>query len=266
MPGRKRRLIINWSEMHDDLKRLIENELPRRKQRGIKDHNGENPSPQGAGYSPGRNKEPYDREPCNNKGWSYLTFYPKGTQAQQILFNIDRIEELAKNRNYYLPREVVVQHNKVVVTAYPEGDSPVSPLVGLYHLLSFYVKLFSDVQQYPSHGFYGKFGGIYERPEKGRVLAIYSGNDDLLLTIYESIEQLIPKVLLKGIRFGLHFSNGLSAIPRMLYGFDDPEYRRSGVEHYKIADPTQFVILLSQVRHDHQRYYFDPVDVCSMVR
>ena len=32
------------------------NELPRRKQRGIKDHNGENPSPQGAGYSPGRNK------------------------------------------------------------------------------------------------------------------------------------------------------------------------------------------------------------------
>jgi len=30
------------------------NELPRRKQRGIKDHNGENPSPQGAGYSPGR--------------------------------------------------------------------------------------------------------------------------------------------------------------------------------------------------------------------
>jgi len=30
------------------------NELPRRKQRGIKDHNGQNPSPQGAGYSPGR--------------------------------------------------------------------------------------------------------------------------------------------------------------------------------------------------------------------
>ena len=32
-------------------------ELPRRKQRGIKDHNGQNPSPQGAGYSPGRNKK-----------------------------------------------------------------------------------------------------------------------------------------------------------------------------------------------------------------
>jgi len=30
------------------------NELPRRKQRGIKDHNGQTPSPQGAGYSPGR--------------------------------------------------------------------------------------------------------------------------------------------------------------------------------------------------------------------
>jgi hypothetical protein len=34
----------------------MRNELPRRKQRGIKDHNGENSSPQGAGYSPGRNK------------------------------------------------------------------------------------------------------------------------------------------------------------------------------------------------------------------
>jgi len=43
---------------YEDLnKRIISlNELPRRKQRGIKDHNGENPSPQGAGYSPGRNK------------------------------------------------------------------------------------------------------------------------------------------------------------------------------------------------------------------
>ena len=34
----------------------LTNELPRRKQRGIKEHNGQNPSPQGAGYSPGRNK------------------------------------------------------------------------------------------------------------------------------------------------------------------------------------------------------------------
>jgi len=33
---------------------VTSNELPRRKQRGIKDHNGQNPSPQGAGYSPGR--------------------------------------------------------------------------------------------------------------------------------------------------------------------------------------------------------------------
>jgi hypothetical protein len=44
-----------WQDLAKALLRHADdNELPRRKQRGIKDHNGENPSPQGAGYSPGR--------------------------------------------------------------------------------------------------------------------------------------------------------------------------------------------------------------------
>ncbi len=230
MKAGKRRLLINWSDTHYDLKRLIEN------------------------------NEPYDKEIESNKGWSYVTFLSKEIQANRILFDIDRLLEMAKDNNYYLPREVVVQHNKVVVTAYPDGESPASPLLGLYLLVSSYMDRYNDVRKYPSHGFYGKFGGIYERPEKGRVLAIYTGNDDALLYIYESIEKLIPEVPLKGVRFDLHFSNGLSAIPRMLHGFDDPDYRRSGARHYKITDPNQFAVLLNQARHDYGMYPFYQVD------
>ncbi len=227
MKAGKRRLLINWSETHDDLKRLIEN------------------------------NELYGGAIENNKGWSYVTFLHEEVQASNILYDVNRLMELAKDNSYYLPREVVVQHNKVVVTAYPDNESPASPLVGLYHLLSSYVNRFIDARQYPFHGFYGKLGGIYERPEKGRVLAIYSENDDALLDIHESIEKLIAKASPEGIRFNLRFSNGLSAIPRMLHGFDDPDYRRSGARHYKITDPDLFTVLLNQARHDYARYPFD---------
>ncbi len=231
MKADKRRLLINWSDTHYDLKRLIEN------------------------------NEPYDKKIENNKGWSYVTFLSKKIQANKIPFDIDRLLGMAKDNNYYLPRELVVQHNKVVVTAYPDdGESPASPLLGLYLLVSFYMDRYRDVRKYPSHGFYGKFGGIYERPEKGRVLAIYTGNDDALLYIYESIEKLIPEVPLKRVRFDLHVSNGLSAIPRMLHGFDDPDYSRSGAGHYKITDPNQCAVLLNQARHDYGRYPFYQVD------
>ncbi len=232
MKAGKRRLLINWSDTHYDLKRSIENNEP---------------------YD-------YDREIENNKGWSYMTFFSKETQANKILFDIDRLMEMAKDNNYYLPREVIVQHNKVVVTAYPDGESPASPLLGLYLLVSSYMNRYSNTHKYPSHGFYGKFGGIYERPEKGRVLAIYTGNDDALLHIYESIEKLIPEAPLKGVRFDLHFSNGLSAIPRMLHGFDDPDYSLSGARHYKITDPHQFTVLLNQAKYDYTRYPFDKWD------
>jgi hypothetical protein len=229
----KRRLLINWSETHDGMRRLIEN------------------------------NELYGGTTENNKGWSYVTFLHEEVHANNILYDVNRLFELAKDNSYYLPREVVVQHNKVVVIAYPDGESPASPLIGLYHLLSSYVIRFSDARKYPCHGFYGKLGGIYERPEKGRVLAIYSENDDALLDIHESIERLTTEAPLQGIRFDMRFSNGLSAIPRMLHGFDDPDYRRSGARHYKITDPDLFTVLLNQARHDYDRYPFDEAGSCT---
>lgn len=223
----KRRLLINWSGTHDDLKRLIE-----------------------------QNK-PYGQEIADGKGWSYLTFLSKEIRARNILFDIDRLLMTARDNNYYLPHEVIMQHNKVVVTAYPDGEAPASPLAGLYLLVSSYMKRYGEVRKYPVHGFYGKFGGIYERPEKGRVLAIYTGNDDALLHVYEAIEALIPEMPLKGVRLEQRVANGLSAIPRMLYGFDDPGYRHSGAGHYKITDPSQFTVLLNQARYDYDSYPFD---------
>ena len=223
----KRKLLFNWCDAHGDLEQLIEhNNL----------HEGV--------------------EIGNGSGWTYLTFFPGEIEVKDMLYDIDHIQKLAKGNGYYLPCEVVLQHNKVVLTAYPEGATPGSPLAGLSLLLLSFAARFDDTKRYPSHGFYGKFGGIYERPEKGRALAIYSRNDDYLLDIYGSLEELISEIHVNGIRFDLRFSNGLSAIPRMLHGFDDPEYRRSGVKHYRISDPSGFAVLLEQAKHDYDRYRF----------
>jgi hypothetical protein len=224
----KRRLLFNWWAAHDDLKQSIENSNP-----------GD------------------DLEIGNEKGWTYLTFFPKGSRNKDVLYDIDQILKLAQDNNYYLPHDVVMQHNKVVLTVFQEDANPVSPLAGIYPLVASFAARFDDAQRYPSHGFYGKFGGIYERPEKGRVLAVYSRNDDALLVIYESLEKLISEIRVKGFRFDLGFSNGLSAIPRMLHGFNDPEYRDSGAKHYRITDPARFAILLDQARKDYEMYPFD---------
>lgn len=224
----KRRLLLNWCSAHEELKRLIESDHP------------------GEGMVTG-----------NGRGWTYLTFFPQGTREREILYDIDQILILARNNNYHLSREVVTQHNKIVLTAYPEGASPASPLAELYSLVDAYAIRFGDVLRYPAHGFYGKFGGIYERPEKGRVLTIYSKNDDSLLLIYESLEKLVSEIPAKGFRFDLRFSNGLSALPRMLHGFDDPDYSRSGAKDYRIADSARFAILLEQAKQDYEKYLFD---------
>jgi hypothetical protein len=224
---RNRRLLINWNDSHHDLKQLIENN----------EHDG--------------------RELKNNNGWSYVTYFPKEVDADTILYDLNRLQLLAVDNSYHLPHEVIAQHNKVVVTAYPDGEVPLNPLLGLYRLMSSYANRFINHQRYPSHGFYGKLGGIYDRLEKGRVLAIYSANDEALLDIYESFEKLINEIPLKGVRFELRFSNGLSALPRMLYGFDDPGYRRSGATHYRITDPDLFAVLLNQAKCDYKSYLFD---------
>jgi hypothetical protein len=227
MEKRNRRLLINWSDAHHDLKQLIED------------------------------KEHREVEIENNNGWSYITFFPKQVDANTILYDVNHLQALAVDNSYHLPYEVIAQHNKVVVTAYPDGEAPMNPLLGLSRLMFSYVNRFIDPRRHPAHGFYGKLGGIYDRPEKGRVLAIYAANDETLLNIYESLEKLISETSLQGVRFELRFSNGLSALPRMLYGFDDPACRRSGAVHYRITNPDLFTVLLNQARRDYECYPFD---------
>ncbi len=228
MENGKRKLVLNWCPAHEDLKRSIED----------------------------CNRATDGYELKNDRGWTYLTFFPRGTTPREVLFDIDALRKLARDNHYYLPREVIAQHNKVVLTAYSQSDPPISPLVGIFARVAMFTTLFEDARRYPSHGIYGKFGGVYERQEKGRILALYSRNEDALLAVYESLEKLLA-VPVEGFRFGLGFSNGLSAIPRMLQGFDDPEYRHSGASHYRITDPTRFSVLLDQAMKDYQQYRFD---------
>ena len=136
MGMRKRKLLLNWCSAHTGLKQWIENSQP------------------GDGGKIG-----------NGTGWTYITFFPEGTKNNDVLYNIDEILNLAQENNYYLPHEVVVQHNKIVLTVYQEGTPLASPLVGLYPLVASFASRFVDAQRYPDHGFYGKFGGIYERPD-----------------------------------------------------------------------------------------------------
>ncbi len=223
-----RRLLLNWCNAHGELKRLVES--------GHLDS---------------------EREIGNGKGWTYLTFFPKGTRTQEMLYDIGKILRLAQNNRYYLPGDVVTQHNKIVLTAYPEGRRPASIVAELYFIVRSFADRFADTRRYPSHAFYGKLGEIYERPEKGRVLALYSRNDDALLEIYESLEVFISEIPVKGFVLDLRISNGLSALPRMLHGFDDPEYRRSGTKDYRITDPARFKILLERAQQDYDLYLFD---------
>jgi len=231
MENGKRRLVLNWSPAHEELKRSVE-----------------------------ERRSPEELTPAIGQGWTYLTFCPKGTSAEEVLYDIDQLGVLARQNHYHLPHEVVSQHNKVVLTAYSDGGSSLPPIWGIFTLLSMFAARFADMRRYTAHGIYGKFGGVYERPEKGRVLAIYSRNADALLTIYESLEKILSETRIEGFRFELNFSNGLSAIPRMLDGFDNPEYRQSGTRHYRIADPARFMALLDQARKDYEMYRFDEAE------
>lgn len=222
-----RELAINWSEAHVALRRAVELKVK---------HPG----------------EVLDTD----KGWSYVTFFRPGTQGQSVLFDIDRLEALARDNGYFLPWEVVTQHNKIVITAHSEEYGPSAQLFGLHAFLEAYAAKFSNSKKYPEHGFYGKLGGFFDRPEKGRVLVIYSTSNDTLLTILGSVEELLPHLKVKGIRFEHDISNGLSNIPRMLDGFKDQKYRDSGTQYYRITNPNQFSMLLEQARNDYFHYPF----------
>jgi hypothetical protein len=223
----QRSLVLNWSESHKNLQRAVSDKIT-------------DPAEMGD----------------TGRGWTYVTFYPPGTQPGHVLFNIDHVRLLAQENDFFLPPEVFVEHNKVVVTAQSEDGRPTSQLFGLYRLIETYAERYGDIDRFPKHGYYGKFGGVYGRPGKGRVLAIYTNDEDTLLDIFESIEGIVGELKTPGIRYAMKLSNGLSALPRLLHGFDDPRHRKSGTTHYRITDPSRFLVLINQAKRDYSEYLF----------
>ncbi|MBM4370515.1 MAG: hypothetical protein FJ098_02625, partial [Deltaproteobacteria bacterium] len=190
-------------------------------------------------------------------GWSYVTFYPLGTRSDQVLFDLSRLAATAEDLGFFLPDEVISQHNKIVVTAISGEPRSSLQLYALAKLLLAYGARHANPRSNPRLGWYGKFGGIYSRPEKGRVLVIYAENDDCLLEIEAALQDLVPECRVPGVAFELRLGNGLSDLPRMLKGYHDPEYRDAGVLHFKITDPHRFSTLVDQARVDYGNYLFE---------
>ena len=222
-----RQMILNWCEAHANLKIAVENNVT----------------------------QAFDVLDTG-KGWTYVTFLKPGANASDILFDVSRLEQVARDNGFFLPADVVGQHNKVVLSAQGEGLGTSAQLFALFTFLQRYAERFADATRFPDHWFYGQMGGIYDRAEKGRVLALYSRDDDALMEIHQSVEALAKEMSVMGTHFSVRLSNGLSAIPRMLHGFDDPDYRRSGATHYRITDPVRFEHLIDQARQDYTRYLF----------
>jgi hypothetical protein len=225
----RRELIFNWNEEHTNVKLETERDKP---------------DPLSTGDI--------------GKGWTYLTFFGPGTIPSDVLFDVDRLENTALENGYYLPRNLVYQHNKVVVTAYSQvGNSPSIALYALVEFLREYARQFNHPKEFPELGFYGKVGGIYDRPEKGRVLAIYAPVEESLLAIDEIITKFLPRLKIPYASFDHRLANGLSDIPRLLDGLDDPVYQHTGATHYRITDPRRFEQVLDQARHDYSNYIFE---------
>jgi hypothetical protein len=227
----RRELILNWGPVHETLKEDIEKEV----------------------------RLFNEFRPVDN-GWSYFTFFELGTKREDVLFNLSELEKAAEDNGYFLPDELVRQHNKLVVCANcPEGGNAYQ-LYALWSLLAGFEKRWSDSRRNPNLSFYGKLGGIYDRPEKGRVLVIYSTSDEALLQIEERLNELFKVAKVPGVEFSVRLANGLSALPRMLHGFNDPSYQSTGVHFFRITDPLRFNILLEQARNDFGNYLFQKYD------
>lgn len=224
-----RELIVNWSDAHTPVKDALE-----------------------------RNEKFPFTLLDTDKGWSHITFFRPGTPSEKVLFDVDRLEALAKHSSFYLPGDVVSQHNKIVVTATSDPGSHSAQIFGLCRFLAAYAKRYRNAKKYPELGFYGKVGGIYDRPEKGRALIIYSSSDERLLQVLEAIEAVLPAVKTAGVTLEHHLANGLSEIPRLLEGLGDSAYRTSGNELFRISDQKHFSMVLRQVREDHGKYLFVP--------
>lgn len=224
----RRETIINWCEEHLALKDDME-----------------------AGV-----REAYDFADVG-KGWSYITHFELGTKPDSVLFNIEELEQVAESNGFFIPSTLISEHNKIVVCATDAVGNPSYQLYGLFKVLEEYSKRYKDPKKFPQHCFYGKIGGVFDRSEKGKVMVLYSRNDDYLLEIEASLRDIVDKIKVKGVIFDIRFSNGLSELPRMLHGFDDPTYKNTGVEHYRITDPNKFNVLLQQARQDYCKYLFD---------
>ena len=224
----RRHLLFNWHENHEALKQALEQDI----------------------------QEPRDVKPTG-KGWTYVTFVRPGTRASQVLFDVDQLDQLAKDNGFYLPKEVLAKHNKVVVTAKSEDIGPSGQLFALVRFLEAFAKRNSDTDKAPVSGFYGKLGGSFNRRHKGRVLVMYAENDESLLEVMASAEIIAPQCKIPGVELTVSITNALSALPRLLTGFDDPEYRSTGATMFKIKDVTKFHTVLDEARQDQPKYIFE---------
>jgi len=224
----KRALIFNWHPNHEALERAHKE--------GIKD--------------------PRDVLETG-KGWTYVTFVKPGTRASEVLFDVDQLDRLARDNGYYLPREAISRHNKVVVTARSTEAGPSTQLFALIRFLEAFARRHADPERYPVEGFYGKLGGSFDRRQKGRVLVMYGEDDEALLEILAGAEAVLPECTVPGVELDVGLTNGLSALPRLLTGFDDPAYRNAGATQFKIRDPGRFETVLDEARQDHDKYIFE---------
>ncbi len=189
-------------------------------------------------------------------GWSYVTHFPLGTTPDEVLFNLSKLKDTAEELGYFLPDEVIAEHNKIVVTAISGEPNPSHQLYGLLRIIEEFGRRYADPKKHPRMGWYGKVGGIYERPEKGRVLVLYAEDDESLLEIETALQDLIKEYKVAGVGFEMRLANGLSDLPRLLKGYGDPKYRQAGAHHFKITDPQRFETLVRQARVDYSNYLF----------
>ena len=225
----RREMIINWHQEHEALRAVMDS--------GV------------------RVKDLYELGETG-AGWSYVTHFPLGTTPDKVLFNLSKLADTAEEYGYFLPDEVIAEHNKIVVTAISGEPNPSRQIYGLLLLIEEFGTRFANPKKHPRMGWYGKVGGVYERPEKGRVLVLYAEDDESLLEIEAALQGLIKEIGVAGVGFEMRLGNGLSDLPRLLKGYGDPKYRQAGAHHFKITDPQRFETLVRQARVDYTNYLF----------
>lgn len=223
----RRKLMINWGKAHERLREALADGIDDSRQVGV-----------------------------TEKGWSYVTFVTSNCGAEEVLYDVDQLDLTAQENGYYLPREMVTQHSKVIISAKATDNEPSVALFGLVKFLEEFERRFDNGDEFPQHGFYGKIGGEFDRPEKGRVLVMYGQGEDALAEIFDSAVVMSDEFRVPGVRFDVDLSNSLSEIPRLLDGFDDPDYLKSGATHFRITDPHRFKRVLEDVRLDQPNYLF----------